>query len=113
MRLAPLLALSFFVLLGATEAPDRSAVDRSSDWAPADTVRLAVASGDPLVTELPGDDAWTFRTLRAPALSWLVGRSFYWRTLPAERGREFVLIERRYRSEPQDTLVLVVDVGAP
>ena len=57
--------------------------------------------------------AWTFRSLRAPALSWLVGRSFYWKTLLGERGREFVLIERRYQSVPQDTLVLVIDVGTP
>jgi hypothetical protein len=79
--------------------------------APPDTLRLAVRSGQPLVTALPGESSWTFRALRAPALSWLVDRSFYWKTLPGERGREFVLIERRYRSEPQDTLVLVVDVG--
>jgi hypothetical protein len=35
------------------------------------------------------------------------------RPLPGERGREFVLIERRYQSVPQDTLVLVIDVGTP
>ena len=78
-----------------------------------DTLRLRVPSGEPVVTALPGESAWTFRSLRAPALSWLVGRSFYWKTLPGERGREFVLIERRYQSVPQDTLVLVIDVGSP
>ncbi len=105
----PILLLFAALLLGtaASEPPTPA----SSGPAVADTLRLAVASGEPLVTTLPGESAWTFRTLRAPALSWLVGRSFYWRTLPGERGREYVLIERRYRGEPQDTLVLVVDVG--
>jgi hypothetical protein len=87
--------------------------DASASAAPpaSDTLRVAVDSGEPLVTALPGESSWTFRSLRAPALSWLVGRSFYWKTLPGERGREFILIERRYQGEPQDTLVVIVDVG--
>lgn len=108
MRLYPLL-LAAALLLGASVLPTPPPSPVAD--APPDTLRLAVRSGQPLVTALPGESSWTFRALRAPALSWLVDRSFYWKTLPGERGREFVLIERRYRSEPQDTLVLVVDVG--
>lgn len=104
----PLLAL--LLVLSAASAPPSPSLPSSSA---ADTLRLAVRSGDPLVTALPGESAWTFRSLRAPALSWLVGRAFYWKTLPGERGREYVLIERRYQSVPQDTLVLVIDVGSP
>lgn len=109
MRFSVLLLFAALLLgTAATEPPSTL----SSPAASSDTLRLSVASGEPLVASLPGDPAWTFRTLRAPALSWLVGRSFYWRTLPGERGREYVLIERRYRGEPQDTLVVVVDVGS-
>lgn len=115
MRLNLLVRLSALlfaaVLLLGTAAFTTPPPAPSADGFASDTVRLSIESGEPLVTALPGESSWTFRTLRAPALSWLVGRSFYWKTLPGERGREFVLIERRYRSEPQDTLVLVVDVG--
>ena len=107
MRFLPLFfAAALFLAAAPSDPPPAAAGAVASD-----TLRLSVRSGEPLVTALPGESAWTFRTLRAPALSWLVGRSFYWNTRPGERGREFVLIERRYRSEPQDTLVLVVDVG--
>ncbi len=107
MRLLPAALFAAALLLGAASGP---AALPPGGPVPTDTLRLAVRSGEPLVTPLPGEAAWTFRSLRAPALSWLVGRSFYWKTLPGERGREFVLVERRYRSEPQDTLVLVIDV---
>lgn len=73
---------------------------------------MSVRAGTPLVTLLPADGDLTLRPLRAPALSWLNGRSFYWRTLPGEEGREFVLVERRRGETPLDTLVLVVDVVA-
>jgi hypothetical protein len=108
VRFSVLLLFAALLLGAAATEPPPAA---PSPAASSDTLRLSIASGEPLVAELPGDPSWTFRTLRAPALSWLVGRSFYWRTLPGERGREFVLIERRYRGEPQDTLVVVVDVG--
>lgn len=105
--LTPLLAAGLLLVGTAFHTP----APPLAEAAPADTLRLSVRSGEPLVTALPGEPASTYRVLRAPALSWLVGRSFYWRTLPAERGREFVLIERRIRGEPQDTLVLVITVG--
>ncbi len=101
---------AFALLLGAASVPPPQP---SNALAAVDTLRLSVRSGEPLVAALPGESAWTFRSLRAPALSWLVGRSFYWKTLPGERGREYVLIERRYQSVPQDTLVVVIDVGTP
>ncbi len=102
----PVLAAALLLVGTAFHAPPPA----PGGSAPADTLRLSVGSGEPLVTLLPGDEDITFRPLRAPALSWLVGRSFYWNILPAERGREFVLVERRRREEPLDTLVIVVDV---
>lgn len=104
MRFAPLL-LALVLLLSAASAPPR--LDAAAT-AP-DTLRYSVPSGEALVLPLPADGS--YRVLRAPALSWLVDRSFFWQTLPAERGREFVLLERR-RGDRSDTLVLVVDVGA-
>ncbi len=108
MRLLLPLFAAALLLLGTAfhTPPTTTAADR-----PADTLRLSVRSGEPLVTLIPGGDDDTFRMLRAPALSWLVGRSFYWKTLADERGREFVLIERRVRGEVRDTLVLVIDVA--
>lgn len=104
MRAAPLL-LAFVLLLGAAAEPPPG----GSPAPAADTLRFAMPSGEALVTALPADGS--YRVLRAPALSWLVDRSFFWQTLPAERGREFVLLERR-RGDRTDTLVLVVDVGS-
>ncbi|MEM1042574.1 MAG: hypothetical protein AAGI91_08095 [Bacteroidota bacterium] len=106
MRFLPVVLFVAVLLLAAAPAPPAPA-----SAAAADTLQLSVRSGEPLVTALPGTSASTYRVLRAPALSWLVGRSFYWRTLPAERGREFVLVEQRLGGEPQDTLVLVIDVA--
>ena len=93
------------VLVAAALAPPAG-----SGEAAADTLRFAIPSGEALVTSLPGESEATFRAERAPALSWLVGRSFFWQTVPAERGREFVLLERE-RDGRTDTLVLVIDVG--
>lgn len=103
MRFALLFA--FALLLGAAAEPPTDGPAAPA----ADTLRFAVPSGEALVTALPADGS--YRVLRAPALSWLVDRSFFWQTLPAERGREFVLLERR-RGDRTDTLVLVVDVGS-
>jgi hypothetical protein len=78
----------------------------------ADTIRTAVQAGEALLYTLPdrhqGSEA-TYRVLRAPALSWLVDRSFYWQTLPSERGLRLVLFERTARGTT-DTLVLAVEV---
>ncbi len=102
-----LLLLPLFVAAGARAdvppVPDGSSA--------ADTLRFALPSGEALVAALPGDAGTTDRPLRAPALSWLVGRSFFWQTVPAERGREFVLLERKRADGRTDTLVLVIDVG--
>lgn len=107
MHVLPLLTALF--LLGAQ--PD-SALSPSgaSGEAAADTLRYAIPSGEALVIPLPGDREATFRVERAPALSWLVGRSFFWQTVPAERGREYIHIVRDTDGRTA-TLVLVVDVG--
>jgi len=78
-----------------------------------DTIRTVVQAGEALVITLPdevrGREA-RYRVLRAPALSWLVDRSFYWRTLPAERGLLYVLFERTVDGREPDTLALAVEI---
>lgn len=106
MRLLPLLLL--VVLLGAQT--DDAPVPVSTSPAASDTLRYTLGSGEALVAALPGDAETTYEIVRAPALSWLVGRSFFWQTVPAERGREFVILTRD-RDGRGDTLVLVIDVG--
>jgi hypothetical protein len=82
--------------------------------AAADTIRLEVRAGLPLVTALPprhqGRPA-SYRLLQAPALSWLVDRSFFWRTLPTESGTMPVLVRRVAPGVEPDTLVLMVRVS--
>ena len=79
----------------------------------ADTLRYRVFAGEPLIVALPsqvdGREA-TYRLLEAPALSWLVDRSFLWRTTPGERGQLPILIERRTEGGLADTLVLLVEI---
>ena len=78
-----------------------------------DTLRYTVQSGDPLIVSLParfeGGPA-SYSLVEAPALSWLVDRSFMWRTQPGERGAMPVLIRRSAPGALADTLVLIVDI---
>ena len=109
VRHLPPLSLLFLLLAGTQPVHPPAKPDSSGD-AVADTLRFALASGGALVAALPGRPDAKFRVVRAPALSWLVGRSFFWQTVPAERGREFIQIVRETEGRT-DTLMLVVDVG--
>ncbi|MDX1531986.1 MAG: hypothetical protein R3362_10720 [Rhodothermales bacterium] len=104
-RLLP--ALLLVPLLAAGSGPPTA--DATRPAVEADTFFVSVRAGRPLVTALPADGL-TLRPIRLPALSWLVGTSFYWKTVPGESGREFVLVERQRDALPQDTLVLIVEV---
>lgn len=70
-------------------------------------------AGEPLVVALPaevrGREA-RYRLVSAPALSWLVDRSFLWRTLPTESGEMPVLVRREADGVEPDTLVLAVEI---
>jgi len=80
---------------------------------PGDTLHYQVRAGAPLLVSLPeevrGSEA-SYQLLHAPALSWLVDRSFAWTTHPSERGILPILIERRPARGALDTLVLLVEV---
>jgi hypothetical protein len=101
------LALGIIVLLAAG-SPAGQEYEATPPLA-ADTLRYELTAGESLVVSLPGPDDAEFRGVRLPALSWIVDRSFGWRTLPGEEGREYVVILRRTETRT-DTLVLVVDV---
>ena len=87
----------------ALAAPEASATA-------ADTLRYTVKAGTPLIVALPAEHEGrevTYRLLDAPALSWLVDRSFLWRTTEQERGTLPIQIERLPGGE---TLVLLVEL---
>lgn len=80
----------------------------------ADTLRFEVVAGDPLIVALPGRVDGTevsYRVDEAPALSWLVDRSFYYRTMAGERG---TLAVRLRRSGPgaEVPVVLLITITA-
>ena len=85
-------------------------VSPEAPWAvpvAADTIRTAVTAGEAVVMALPEARGAQYRVVSAPALSWLVDRSFFWQTLPSERGLRLVVLERLGSA---DTLVLAIEV---
>lgn len=73
-----------------------------------------VVPGEPLIVQLPktyqGAPA-SYELLEGPALSWLVDRSFFWRTLRSERGTLPIYFSRNVQGLPQSTLVLLVELS--
>lgn len=108
LRLGLLLAAAG--LFVAAAPPQRTAAPaRYADSAHADTLRAQVRAGETLIVALPapaGAAEATYRAVDPPALSWLVDRSFMWRTLPAERGVLPITFERRGAS-PGEVVLLV------
>lgn len=103
----PIILLGSVLVLAASGPPAEGT--QASIAARADTLTYEVTAGSALVVSLPGPEDATFRGVRLPALAWLVDRSFAWNTLPGERGREYVVVQRRIGTRA-DTLVLVVDL---
>lgn len=101
----------FFLALFLFAANAQADARIPADEVVADTLRYTLAPGEALVAALPGEAETAYRAVRAPALSWIVGRSFFWQTVPAERGREYVILERQRTDGRTERLVLIVDVG--
>ena len=79
----------------------------------ADTIRASIPAGETLILALPpevGGAEASYEVLDAPALSWLVDRSFLWRTLERERGVLPVRFLRSAGGTRVDTLVVVVEI---
>ncbi len=81
-----------------------------------DTLKQSVRTGDVLIFALPesidSKPVNAYRIVWAPALSWLVDHSFFWRTRPADTGRHEILFGFNPTIDaPVDTLVVVVEVS--
>ncbi len=78
----------------------------------ADTLRYSVRAGETLIVALPvpaGSEA-SYEVVEAPALSWLVDRSFMWRTLARERGVLPVRLRRTTTGRAPEEVVLLVEI---
>lgn len=103
LRVALLVAAGAIALAAAP--PERAASAPRYVEASADTIRQSVIAGETLIVALPGPD---YRALNPPALSWLVDRSFMWRTLPQERGALAVRFARG--NDDEVAVVLLVEI---
>jgi hypothetical protein len=79
-----------------------------------DTLWNRIRGGEILIMSLPGElggeDVERYSLVRAPALSWLIDRSFMWRTLTEDVGTHEVLLHAAVDSISTDTLVLSIVV---
>ena len=111
-RLALIVVAGLALSASAQRAPGYSAYLRA-DGARADTLRYDVRAGEPLIVALPArvrGDAVRYVVDEAPALSWLVDRSFLWRTRPGERGEVAVRLRRLTEGRADEPVVLLIEV---
>ncbi len=96
----------------ATPAP-YVALPHAASVAASDTLRYSTRAGQPFIAALParvGSAEATYRVYSAPALSWLVDRSFFWNVQAGESGTLPVVFERSTSGGGTDTLVLLVEI---
>ncbi|GIV61470.1 MAG: hypothetical protein KatS3mg044_0336 [Rhodothermaceae bacterium] len=81
---------------------------------PPDTLASRVRAGRPLILALPdslgGHPVIRYAALHVPAMSRLEGRSFLWRTFPADAGTYHWRFAAERPAAPPETLVVRVDV---
>ena len=79
-----------------------------------DTLYHTVRAGDVFIFTLPDTlnalPVEGYAIVRAPALSWLAGRSFFWRTQSDDDGLHRLLFEAAFDDTPPDTLSVEVSV---
>ena len=79
-----------------------------------DTLTYFISSGEILIVNLPdrylGYEIERYEIRSAPALSWLVERSFFWRTLGKESGSFDIVFDAISEGSRVDELVLAVNV---
>jgi len=93
--------------------PAQRSADLIGYVAPPDTLTYTARAGQPFLVSLParvGGQEATYRTVEAPALSWLVDRSFFWNVLAGERGTLAIRFERRVGSGAPEPFVLLVEI---
>ncbi|MEZ4698846.1 MAG: hypothetical protein R2834_00840 [Rhodothermales bacterium] len=81
---------------------------------PAESLSFVVASGEVLIFNLPtsfgAQEIDTYRLKRAPALSWLVERSYFWRTLAKDVGEHTIVFEGLAGGRVAEEVYVLVDV---
>ena len=109
--------IAAYVVTLSAFSPAKREADQLSSAQPtlADTLRYEVASGDPLIVSLParadGSEA-TYEVLEAPALSWLVDRSFFYQTVRGERGDLAIRLLRTTAAGRETPVILLVTITA-
>jgi hypothetical protein len=82
--------------------------------APAETLSYVVQSGEVLIFNLPTSFGTRrmerYRLKKAPALSWLVDRSYFWRTLSKDVGEHTLIFEATTTGSTVEEIYVVVDV---
>jgi|GEM_PF-2159658 len=81
---------------------------------PAETLSYVVQSGEVLIFNLPSSFGTRrmerYRLKQAPALSWLVDRSYFWRTLSKDVGEHTLIFEATAVGSTLEDIYVVVDV---
>ena len=101
---------AFGATLVAVLPTERASAAEWSQPTRSDTLRYEVRAGHALLVSLPprvGTSEASYSVVSAPAMSWLVDRSFLWQTIPAERGVMPIVFRR---TPGGDDLVLMVEV---
>ena len=80
----------------------------------AETLSYIVEAGEVLIFNLPellgGKKITEYKIKRAPALSWLVTRSFFWRTLATDVGKHEVLLNAIVNGSAVESVVVEVEI---
>lgn len=112
MSLVRVAALALLGLAASATRADAAAPSQpTAPPAAADTLHYQVRAGQALLVALPtrvGNAEATYAVVSAPAMSWLVDRSFMWQTIPSERGLMAVVL--RQTAASAEELVLMVEV---
>ena len=76
-----------------------------------DTLRASGSTGETLILALPdamdGQEVTGYRILRAPSLSGLVDRSYFWRPQTHPAGEYTIVFEATFEEPPVDTLIVL------
>jgi hypothetical protein len=122
LTLSLMLGGGLFAATGGSAASDvvPTGAPRVATFGPspaADTLEYSVTAGDAFITDLPAtlreQPVESYAIVDAPSMSWLVDRSFFWRTDQAEPGRHTVRLRATIADAPPDTLALLITVSAP
>ena len=85
-----------------------------ADKPKAETLSYIVQAGEVLIFNLPelldGKKIDEYKIKRAPALSWLVKRSFFWRTLAKDVGEHEVLLNAMVNGSSVESVVVEIEI---